>query len=1300
MTTLVLQTAGSVIGTAVGGPVGGMIGRAVGGMAGSVIDRAIFGGGTTRRIEGPRLQDMPGVGSTEGAPIPRVFGRARIGGELVWATRFEETVTETRRKTRSGGKGGGGGPKTVTRSYAYSGNFAIGLCEGPIAFVRRIWADGKPLDQEGLTIRVHRGTEDQEPDPLIAAKEGAEVTPAFRGTAYVVFERFPLGDYGNRIPQFAFEVVRPVGGLGERIRAIDLIPGAGEFVYEPAHVSRDLGSGNSATENRHELSAPSDWQASLDALGALCPNLVHVALVVSWFGDDLRVGECRILPKTDRRDKATIGAEWAAAGLDRGTAETVSLVDGKPAYGGTPSDVSVIRAIRDLKARGFRVTLYPFCMMDVPADSALPDPWTGATSQPAYPWRGRITCSPAPGRPGSPSGTAAAGAAVARFFGTVGPADMREEGGRILCAKPDEWSWRRLAMHCAALARAAGGVDALVIGTELVSLTRIASAPGVFPAAAHLAGIARDVRSMLPGTRITYAADWTEYGGHSPAPGELRFPLDPLWASDAIDAVSLDVYWPVSDLRDGPPDLDGGEEAGAADVARFARGVAGGEGFDWFYADGAARAAQRRTPITDGAYGKPWVWRVKDLVGWWSAPHHERVGGVEVAAPTAWRPKSKPIWFTELGCPAVDKGPNGPNVFPDPKSSEGATPPFSQGHRDDLVQQRMIEAVLDHFEDPARNPISPVYGGRMVDAERIYLWTWDARPFPAFPAQSAVWSDAANWRTGHWLTGRLEGMPLDRLVRALLADGEGPEASEIAIDGFVDGCVIDRPMTLRAVLEPLAEAFAFDGIVSGGTLRFARRGRGPLLRIGPDDLVPGPKGEPIAFRRAQETELPRDVHVAFIDGEWDYRRGSVMSRRLGSGSRDGERTDVPVVTTRSEAQRIADVRLHEIWAGRESAEFRLRPGLIGLEIGDVVELPVGTEHRPFRITRITDRGERLVEAVSTEPSVHKAPPGPVPDRTLSSPAVPGRPWAEVIDLPVATGSPPTLQALAVHADPWPGGFVARRSVDGESFTAAVDIDLPAIMGRTLSDFGPGPLWRWDDAAVLEVEFAGGPPAAGGELSALAAETPVAIKGEDGLWEVVAFARADLVGPRRFRLSRLIRGLGGSEALASRRVGRGAPVVLLDGAVTALTSDAGAIGSVRSWRVSAAGRDHGDRIATAEFEAAVRDPALRPLAPVHPKATRTAEGILIEWIRRSRIGGDGWEGEEIPLGETAEMHSLELLAGGSVIRRFRTTTPRLLYPQASESADFGVRLSELTLRIAQISPEIGPGAALDAVVPIL
>ncbi|MCP5804493.1 hypothetical protein NL322_28355, partial [Klebsiella pneumoniae] len=78
----------------------------------------------------------------------------------------------------------------------------------------------------------------------------------------------------------------------------------------------------------------------------------------------------------------------------------MSAVDGRPAYGGTPSDDSVARAIRDLKARGFSVIFYPFVFMDVPEGNTLPDPWTGNTGQPVYPWRGRITCNPAPGRPG------------------------------------------------------------------------------------------------------------------------------------------------------------------------------------------------------------------------------------------------------------------------------------------------------------------------------------------------------------------------------------------------------------------------------------------------------------------------------------------------------------------------------------------------------------------------------------------------------------------------------------------------------------------------------------------------------------------------------------------------------------------------------------------------------------------------------------------------------------------------------------------------------------------------------------
>ena len=583
--------------------------------------------------------------------------------------------------------------------------------------MRRIWADGSELDMTTLPIRIYSGTEDQEPDPLIVAKEGAGNAPAYRGLAYIVFEDLALAPFGNRIPQFTFEVVKPVDGLGAMIRAIDLIPGATEAGYQPALKLNFWSAGATNAENRHQLTAATDWTASIDALQALCPNLESVALVVAWFGDDLRAEHCAIAPRVDALFK-TIGQfnfilgpfwppDWSVAGQIRSTARLVSQIDGRSAYGGTPSDASVLGAIADLKARGLAVTFYPFVMMDVPPGNALPNPYTGAAQQPAFPWRGRITCDPAPGQPGSPDGTAAAATQLDAFF----------------------TRYRGFILHYADLCAAAGGVDGFLIGSELIGLTRVRSAPGQYPAVAALTTLAADVKAILGmETKISYAADWTEYGAHVPSEGEARFPLDPLWASNAVDFVGVDVYWPLSDWRDGDAHLDAQQAASIYDLAYLKSRVASGEGYDWHYADANARAAQNRTPITDGL-GKPWVFRQKDFVSWWSQPHYERVGGVELASPTAWLPQSKPIWIVETGCPAVDRGANAPNVFPDPRSSEGGLPYFSRNGRDDLMQARFIEAMIAHF-DPAtpggttRNPTSTSLrrtDGRSVAASRLVL---------------------------------------------------------------------------------------------------------------------------------------------------------------------------------------------------------------------------------------------------------------------------------------------------------------------------------------------------------------------------------------------------------------------------------------------------------------------------------------------------------------------------------------------------------------------------------------------------
>jgi hypothetical protein len=134
---------------------------------------------------------------------------------------------------------------------------------------------------------------------------------------------------------------------------------------------------------------------------------------------------------------------------------------------------------------------------------------------------------------------------------------------------------------------------------------------------------------------------------------------------------------------------------------------------------------------------------------------------VRDAAATGWEPQSKPIWFLEVGCPAVDKGANQPNVFYDPKSSESFFPYYSAGVRDDAVQRAYIEAMLSFFDEDQGsfvddlNPASTVFDGRMVDVSRLYVYTWDARYFPAFPDLLDVYADGAQWEFGHWLTGRV-----------------------------------------------------------------------------------------------------------------------------------------------------------------------------------------------------------------------------------------------------------------------------------------------------------------------------------------------------------------------------------------------------------------------------------------------------------------------------------------------------------------------------------------------------------------
>ena len=125
MASIILAAAGTAIGGSVGGSILGVsaaaIGGAVGSIAGAAVDSwLVVSMAPTQKIAGQRLDTLQITASTEGAVIPRVYGRMRTGGNIIWATDFREESETTRHG--GGGKGGSGGGGTKVTEYFYFAN--------------------------------------------------------------------------------------------------------------------------------------------------------------------------------------------------------------------------------------------------------------------------------------------------------------------------------------------------------------------------------------------------------------------------------------------------------------------------------------------------------------------------------------------------------------------------------------------------------------------------------------------------------------------------------------------------------------------------------------------------------------------------------------------------------------------------------------------------------------------------------------------------------------------------------------------------------------------------------------------------------------------------------------------------------------------------------------------------------------------------------------------------------------------------------------------------------------------------
>jgi len=489
---------------------------------------------------------------------------------------------------------------------------------------------------------------------------------------------------------------------------------------------------------------------------------------------------------------------------------------------------------------------------------------------------------------------------------------------------------------------------------------------------------------------------------------------------------------------------------------------------------------------------------------------------------------------------------------------------------------------------------------------------------------------------------------------------------------------------VREALAPLVSGLGLVVSEAGGQLTLRADDDGPVVTIDPEGLaLPDEGGAEVRDRTVDES--PDRVRVRYLNLADDYQTGSVtLSRDEGSDAVAGLDVDLPAVCDEAQARRFAA----RVAAGLEGVERRtLKLGplqALTLEPGDRVQMP--GETGMWRVERIVlDEEARAVLVPVTVVAMEDGTPvWRLPARSGPS----GAAWLRILELPPLVGRSEGGVVAAVAVEPW-----ARHAVtagpDALSQTLRGVARGPASVGVLTEPLRSGLCGRWDETATVTVRIEGRSPESREALAVLAGANAVAVETPVG-WEVIQYRSATLAGGDVWRLSGLLRGQGGGEPEADVGAEAGAAVAFLDDSLVELGPMREEYGLLLLWRAGAGGAVPSGPFVS-ELTYALTGRAERPWRPVHLTARAEEGGLALNWIARTRTGGDSWDGEAEPVDPLR--FRLRILDGDAERHAVEVTGTQWLYSDADRAADFpgGCEVARFAVSQASIHGIWGPEA---------
>jgi len=537
-------------------------------------------------------------------------------------------------------------------------------------------------------------------------------------------------------------------------------------------------------------------------------------------------------------------------------------------------------------------------------------------------------------------------------------------------------------------------------------------------------------------------------------------------------------------------------------------------------------------------------------------------------------------------------------------------------------------------------------------------------------------------------------------------------ASDVDVSGLsgsVRGYRISNVAAIRSAIAPLQGAYPFDVIQSGYTIKFVERGRTSIATIDEDNLDARAAGDTpgvsLTISREMDSVLPQKVAIQYLDAAREYDVGEQSAERLNTDAVNIQSTELAVVLTADEAAQRAEILLYLYWLERYEVSFTLPPTYNHLEPSDVITVTTARGNYEFRLTNISYTANGWLEcaakynSVATYTSSAVGNTGNSTDRALL-PA--GLANLVLMDLPClvdAYNTPGFISAMAGELASWPGGTLLGTT-DAFVTSNLINTVAPpgAYIGTATGTLASHTGAMIDKTGSLLGNFAFGEFSTVTQAQMLEGANYFAY-GLDGRWEIIAAQTITLSSVGIWAMRDFLRGRFGTEWATGLHAEGDTLIPLGHGAVAFVALNINAIGQSKTYRAVTVGRDTTTASNVVFTYTGVN---LKPLSPVylngniHPSTNDWA----LDWIRRTRVGGNWRDLVDVPIAEEVEHYEIEIYASGAyatVKRTINATTASCAYTSAQQVTDFGGNQTTLHVKIYQMSGIVGRGYPLTATI---